>query len=78
MKVQIKEKSHTVRIALPTKLVFNRLVLRMALEYCGSKGASAKAADALAAEIKRIKDKHGSWVLAEVYNADGVSVSITL
>lgn len=83
MKIQIREAERNFYLNLPTNLIFSRLVLRLALKHSsinGRKidGLTAEAADALSAEIRRIKKRHGTWELVEVRSADGETVKITL
>lgn len=83
MKIQIREAERNFCLNLPTNLIFSRLVLRPALKHSsinGRKidGLTAEAADALSAEIRRIKKRHGTWELVEVRSADGETVKITL
>lgn len=83
MKIQVKEAEKSFCLNLPTNLIFSRLVLRLALKHSsinGRKidGLTAEAADALSAEIRRIKKRHGTWELVEVRSADGETVKITL
>ena len=82
MKIQIRDDDRNFHLTLPTKLVFNRFVLRMVLKH-SSFGESVKAlppgaADKLIEELKRIQKKHGAWDLVEVKSADGETVKITL
>ena len=83
MKIQIRAAERNFYLNLPTNLIFSRLVLRLALKHSsinGRKidGLTAEAADALSAEIRRIKKRHGTWELVEVRSADGETVKITL
>lgn len=78
MKVQIRDKARTFQISLPTKLVFSRFVLRHALKHAGGKGLPPEAADKLAREFRRIREKHGAWELVEVQSADGEQVKVIL
>lgn len=83
MKIQIREAERNFCLNLPTNLIFSRLVLRLALKHSSINsrkidGLTAEAADALSAEIRRIKKRHGTWELVEVRSADGETVKITL
>ena len=83
MKIQIREAERSFYLNLPTNLIFSRLVLRLALKHSSINGRkidvlTAEAADALSAEIRRIKKRHGTWELVEVRSADGETVKITL
>lgn len=83
MKIQIREAERNFYLNLPTNLIFSRLVLRLALKHSSINsrkidGLTAEAADALSAEIRRIKKRHGTWELVEVRSADGETVKITL
>lgn len=83
MKIQIREAERNFCLNLPTNLIFSRLVLRLALKHSSINGRkidvlTAEAADALSAEIRRIKKRHGTWELVEVRSADGETVKITL
>ena len=83
MKIQIREAERNFCLNLPTNLIFSRLVLRLALKHSSINsrkidGLTADAADALSADIQRIKKRHGTWELVEVRSADGETVKITL
>lgn len=84
MKIQIEGGGRDFSIVLPDGLMFNRATLWLA-NSVGRKyapeamaGISPEAMEALFAELKRIKKKHGSWELVEVRSADGECVKITL
>jgi len=83
MKILVRGNAHNIRIALPTALVFNSHILRFALgkswvDGVKINGLSRQQADALSAEIRRIKKNHGSWTLVEVWSSDGETVTVTL
>ena len=83
MRIRVRSDGRNIRLALPTRLIFSKwlikLGLRMGSRYSGqSQELPPEAVDALCAEIRRIKKKHGSWELVEVLSADGDTVQITL
>lgn len=83
MKIQIQEGGRSFQIKLPSKLLFSSLFLRLVMRNIsvngfGLKGLSAEAADRLAWELKRVRQKHGTWDLVEVQAADGETVKITV
>lgn len=80
MKVQIRKGDHEQVIHLPTKMLLNKFVLRMAFKNrkTNLNGISAEAADVILAELEKVKAKYGSWDLVEVDSADGEKVTITL
>lgn len=80
MKIQVRDGGHNFTLALPTRLAFNRFVIRMALKSAGSecRELPPEAAKKIAAEINRVKRKYGRWDLVEVQSADGEYVKVTL
>lgn len=68
---------------LPTAWIFSKGLLKFGLRI-GRKYSSEvpdippETVDALCAEIRRIKKKHGSWELVNVQSADGEQVQIIL
>lgn len=84
MKIHIRSEHHKLQLYLPTGLIFSKTVAKLGcrygLRYAGSamKDIPPEAVEALFAEFRRIKRKHGSWKLVDVEGADGQIVSITL
>ena len=84
MKIHIRSDHHNLRLYLPTGLIFSKTVAklgsRFGLRYAGdaAKNISPEALDALFAEFRRIKQKHGSWELVSVEDASGQIVRIIL
>ena len=84
MKIQIRNKEFGFFIPLPTNLVFSKgtawLANHFGRKYAGDalKDIPPEALDALFAEFRRIKKKHGTWELVEVESSDGDRVRITL
>ena len=84
MKIHVKYNERSVRLRLPTGLVFNKgtvwLANHVARKYAGDamKDIPPEALDRLFAELRRIKGIHGSWDLVEVKSADGNEVLIQL
>lgn len=77
MRILVKSEEHTVRLRIPTNLVFHPLVARLAVRY-GLRHApedvqyiSPEAMEALFAEFRRIKKKYGTWELVDMESADG-------
>ena len=84
MKIHVKSEGYNIRLWLPTNLVFNPMVARLAVRY-GLRDApdpvqniSPEALEALFAEFRRIKKKHGSWELVHMECASGDKVKIVL
>lgn len=80
MKIRITEGGHDFGLALPTRLVFNGFVIRMALQCAGPEGRKLPpgAVKKIVAEVNRVKQKYGHWDLVEVQSAGGEYVKITL
>ncbi len=82
MRIRIQAEGRSFHISLPTGLIFSRFVLRKAFRRIpvreGIPALPPAAADILAAELKRLKKKHGAWTLAEVQSADGEQITVTL
>jgi len=84
MRIRIKGHGQNRNIILPTGLIFSKgtvwLANHVARKYAADamKDISPEALDALFAEFRSIKRKHGSWNLVEVESADGETVLITL
>ena len=82
IRVQTGEKKFTV--LFPTSPLFSRLTVWLAThfgaKYAGDalKDVPPEAMDALFAEIRRIKKKHGSWELVDVESAEGERVKVIL
>ena len=84
MKIHVKSEGYNIRLWLPTNLVFNPMVARLAVRY-GLRDApdsvqniSPEALEALFAEFRGIKKKHGSWELVQIERASGDKVKIVL
>lgn len=81
MRVFIKEQGgHTIRLRIPTRLVFNSLTARIAPKVLQERGFCLTSAQ-LAAFFRTIntcRKHHRGWKLAEVHSADGDVVEITL
>lgn len=80
MKIHVKSGEHNIRLWLPTNLFFNPLVARVAVRY-GLRNApesvrniSPEAIEALFAEFRRIKKKHGHWELVDMVRENGTEV----
>lgn len=84
MRIRIQSEDREFRFWLPTMLVFSRgfawLGKRYGLKYAGSamENIPPEAIDALFAEFRRIKKKHGSWELVDIESADGSKVLVIL
>ena len=79
MRIVVKSEDKTIRLTVPTALIFNSFVAWVAgfaLRYADESvpGISPKSIDALFAEFRRIKKKHGSWDLVDIERADGSEV----
>ena len=85
MRIHVKSGNRTVRIVIPTCLVFSRMTAwlgaRYGLRYAGDavRDLTPEQLNALFAEFRRIKRKHGKWDLVDVESADGTAtVKVTL
>lgn len=82
MKVQIREGERDFTLSLPTRMIFNRFVIRKVFKSAklGQKAQqlSPGAVDALIAELNRIRKTHGAWELVEVKSANGEIVKVIL
>lgn len=83
MKIRVRSDEHNLTMVLPTALIFSKGLLKFGLRV-GRKYSSEvpdippEIIDALCAEIRRIKKKHGSWELVNVQSADGEHVQIMI
>ena len=84
MRILVKGDEHTIRLLLPTTLIFSGLTAEIAT-LCLRKSApdqlnqlSSGQMRSLFSEFRRIKDKHGSWELIDVQSSDGETVKIIL
>lgn len=85
MKIKFKDSGGTgFAFALPTRMLFSPKMLKFAIRT-GQKHVEAEvphippeAVDALCAEIKRIKKKHGTWTLIDIESADGDLVQVII
>ena len=84
MRIQIKGGGHDLNLHLPTALCFGKatvwLANHVAREYAqdAMKQIPPEALDALFAEFRRIKKKHGSWELVDVESSSGEKVKVIL
>ena len=84
MKILVKSDEHRIHLSVPTNLIFNPIVARIAVRY-GLRNApesvrniSPDALEALFAEFRRIKKQHGKWELVDMECANGDLVKIVL
>lgn len=84
MRVQIKGGGRNIKITLPTRMIFNKAVVRVA-SRTGRKYVSEtmehippEALEALFTELRRIKKRYGCWNLVDIVSADGKIVKISL
>lgn len=84
MKISVQGGGYNINLRLPTRMIFSKTVARIA-NYTGRKyageamdGITPEQMDALFAELRRIKKKHGSWELVDVESSDGEKVNIIL
>lgn len=82
MKIQVTGSDRDLNLTIPTRLIFSRFAIRLALKN-GRQGEEREkippeTEKRIVAELNRIKDKYGSWELVEVQSADGEIVKITL
>ena len=83
MRIRVCSQERSFTIFLPTRLVFSRTLMKLGLRIGRAYSPDVpdippEAVDALCGEILRIKKKHGSWDLVEVFSSDGEAVTITL
>ena len=84
MKIEVCHEGMNLRIRIPTRMIFSRpvqyLANHTARKYAPEAMAdiSPEAMDALFSELRRIKEKYGSWDLLEVQGSDGERVRIIL
>lgn len=84
MKIEVRGGRHNIILMLPTGLAFGKGMVWLAKRFGKKYAADAlkdippEALDALFAEFRRIKKKHGSWELADIESASGERVKITL
>lgn len=77
MNLQMTHGGHDFGLSLPDRLVFIKFVLRSVLKS-GVPDISREAEKRILAELKRIRQVRGSWVLVEVQSADGEQITITV
>ena len=84
MKICIKTSDQNIRFYLPTGLICNRTIARIAntigRKYASDslKDISPEALETLFVEMGRIKKHYGRWELVTVESADGVLVEVIL
>lgn len=84
MRIRIQSEEHQFTVLLPTGLVFSKATVWLAnhfgRKYAGDamKDIPPEAMDALFAEFRRIKKKHGTWELADIESAGGERVKVVL
>mgnify|MGYP003297795493 CR=1 FL=1 len=80
MIVRITKNGQEQVITLPTKMLLNKFVIRLAFKNhrTGLNGISRRDSEILLTELERFRQRHGSWDLVEVESADGETVIITL
>lgn len=84
MRIQIKDKSQNRSITIPNGLLLNGITARIAVSAAGKQAPEAiekippHVMNKIFAELKRIRKKHGPWVLVEVSSASGEQIEITL
>lgn len=84
MKIQIRGGGHDLNLRFPTWLCFSKTAVWLA-NHVGRKYAEdamkdipPEALEALFAEFRRIKKKHGSWELVNVESSAGEQVKAIL
>ena len=84
MKIQVKAAGRNFTVPIPTGLIFSKATVWIAnhfgRKYAGDamKDIPPEAMDALFAELRRIKKKHGTWELADIESAGGEHVTVVL
>ena len=84
MKICIKSGGRTIRLWLPTAMIFSRTSARIA-NTLGRKfapeameGIPAEALEALCTELGKVKKRYGKWDLVRAESSDGDTVEIIL
>lgn len=84
MRILVKDDEHTIRLWLPTALIFSSLTAEIATR-CMSKyvkdprvSLTSGQLRAIFAEMRRIKHRHGRWELVDVQSTDGEKVKVIL
>ncbi len=83
MKIHIRDGARSFTVALPTRLLFSKTILKFGLKL-GKRYSDAvpdipsEAVDALCDEIRRIRKKHAAWELVHIQSGDGEQVQIIL
>ena len=82
MKIVITTPEHSIRIGLPSGLIFSKgsalLAQRMAKKYAPEVNLPDGALPALCEQLRRIRKTHGAWTLVEVEASSGGYVQISL
>lgn len=84
MRILVRGGDDHINLILPTRMLFSRAVmglLKFSLKFQKEdilQGIPPEALDAIFAEIRRIKKKHGSWELVNVESSNGETVKIIL
>ena len=84
MRIQIRGGGHDMNLRFPTWLCFSKATVWLAnhvgRRYAGDamKDITPEALEALSAEFRRIKKKHGSWELVDVESSSGERVKVIL
>lgn len=86
MKIQIKDhaEGRGMNLVLPTRMLFSKPVLHLingaGRKYAGDamENISPEAMEAIFAELRRVKEKYGTWELVDIHAADGDIVKIVL
>lgn len=81
MNVRIMENGEeTVRLSLPSGMIFNRLTASFISSSLKSYGVTVtkRQAAALLKELNRFRLQHPGWTLCEVERPDGKAVTVTL
>lgn len=84
MKIKVKADGHKINLLLPTRLLFGKGAVWLTNHFGRKYAAEAlkdippEALDALFAEFRRIKKKHGNWELVDVESSSGEKVKVIL
>ena len=84
MRIQIRGGGHDMNLCFPTWLCFSRATVWFANHFGrkyaedAMKNIPPEALEALFAEFRRIKKKHGSWELVDVESSSGERVKVIL
>ena len=84
MRIRIKTDECNLRLWIPTGLIFNRFTAGIAVHTLRKytpgqwQHLTPEQMNALFYELRRIKDRYGSWEMVDVQSGDGEKVKVIL